>query len=625
MAGDVKGQVLGAVTRLGQGQQALAEGDFGTSAEAFSDAEQSIRDARTQLDDALAASKHIVSVFDITGTVRAGTNLLEAADAISKAGTLLATVFEDMAKYDTLPDAIDASRGNLAGAAEELSRAQENLGNVNDDAVPADVRENFTQLKAAIPTIHNLVAAASGQADVFLSLLGTDHDRKYLVLLANNHELRPVGGFIGTVALLNVDRGEVESIDVSSVYDGDGQLKQFIAPPDPLLPVASRWYLRDTNWFVDFPVSARKAAEFFEKEGGPTVDGVILLTPDVIQRMLSLTGPVTVPGYSQIVTAENFVEITQQEVTYEYDKELNRPKQFLADLTPLILDRMFGESENKLQTFQAFTQALAKKEMLLYFRNNQIQGQIEKFNWGGAVPKDAAGIIHVNNANIGGHKSDQFIEQEIDQRLQVLADGSAEVTLTVRRTHRGPFEASSYNYPEAENPAQKDNVVFQRVLVPQGAQLLEAKGFTPASRVPHYATPDPDIPLTADPEVAAWQSGQKIDGTGTTVGQEAGYTFFGNWMITEPGQTSVGLYRYRVPDFTDIPGFFDKSARVATTFVKQAGAARTNLRVEITLPAGYRMVYTAPESGITREAENILVYRGSADSDKVIGAVFEKE
>lgn len=624
VTGDIRGQVLGAVTSLGQGQQALAEGDFGASSQAFSDAQQSIGAARQQLDEALAASKRILGVLDVTGTVKSGTNLLEAADALSKTGVLLAAVLEDMAQYETFPEAIDASRGNLAAAAQELARAQESLEKVDDDAVPAEARDSLGKLKESIPTIHRLVSVAAGQADVFLSLLGTDHDRQYLVLLANSHELRPVGGFIGTIALLNVDRGEVESIDVSSVYDGDGQLKQFIAPPGPLLPIVDRWYLRDTNWFVDFPVSARKAAEFFEKEGGPTVDGVILLTPDVIQRLLAVTGPVSVPGYDQTVSSENFVEATQQEVTYEYDKELNRPKQFLADLTPLVLDRVLGGTENKLQTFQALTGALAKKEMLLYFRHEETQAHIESFNWAGAIPEDA-GLLHVNNANIGGHKSDQFIEQEIDQRLQVLSDGSAEVTLTVRRTHRGPFEASSYNYPEAENPAQKDNVVFQRVLVPMGSELLEAKGFTPAASVPHYATQNPDIALSADPDVAAWQSGQTAHSSGTIIGQEAGYQFFANWIITEPGQTSVGLYRYRVPDFTDMPGLFDKSASAAVTFVKQAGAARSNVRVELSLPAGYRMVYTTPESGITREADNILVYRGPADSDRVIGAVFEKE
>lgn len=613
-AAPIKQEALAAIGQLRDGQAALAQGDFASSAQAFSQA-QALVDA---------AQGRLAHVVDIPGTVASGEHLLAAAKSISQVGSDLSVIGERLAQNNSLSDVIGASRPQLEDAVAQLTNAQALLGKVSPTSVPEGAREELRQLQATIPAIRQLLTFGTAQIDAILSLLGADHDRQYLLLLANNHELRPVGGFIGTTALVHVSRGKVENIDVSSVYDGDGQLNQFIAPPDELLPIVNRWYLRDTNWFVDFPVDARKAAEFFEKEGGPTVDGVILLTPDIIKRLLEVTGPVSVPGYDQTVSAENFVATTQQEVTYDYDKSLNRPKQFLADLTPLLLNRVFQQPQSKLPLLRALTEALSHKEMLLYFRDNDIEQRVKDLNWAGAMPANIPGLLHVNNANIGGHKSDQFVDQEIDQRVQVLPDGGAEVVLTIRRTHRGPFEAAGKKFPEGENPAQKNNVIWERVLAPKGATLLEAKGFTPSSDIPRYASPESDVSLVADADLAAWQSGQQIDSSGTIIGHEAGYTFFGNWIVTEPGQTSVALYRYKIPAFVDMPGLFKSVSSGAVTFVKQSGAARTTLRVEVHLPDAYRIVSTVPIDGITRESDTSMVYRGDAATDQTIGFVFEK-
>ncbi|HCX28112.1 MAG TPA: hypothetical protein DHI91_03160, partial [Candidatus Portnoybacteria bacterium] len=54
----------------------------------------------------------------------------------------------------------------------------------------------------------------------------------------------------------------------------------------------------DANWFADFPSSAKKIMSFYEKAGGSTADGVISLTPTIIERLLSMTGPIEMPAYN---------------------------------------------------------------------------------------------------------------------------------------------------------------------------------------------------------------------------------------------------------------------------------------------------------------------------------------
>lgn len=638
----VEGHSEQALAELLSAQAALATTDFAASEESFAQAEAQLQAARAELDTALSASRHILRYVDVTGTVRSGQELLTAGELLTQVGQhvsravgpLLAAeapVGEALEASDdsgeiTLVDAIRTAQDEMGQASEKLARVETGLAGIGSPFLPDEIKAQVETLQTAVPRARNIIDAIHRQSGSYLHLLGAEHDRHYLVLFANNHELRPVGGFIGTIGLMNIDRGRVENIDVQSVYDPDGQLQEFIAPPDPLLPIVDRWYMRDANWFVDYQVSARKIATFFEKEGGPTVDGVILLTPDVIKRLLAVTGPINVPGYDVTVSAENFVEVTQAEVTYFYDKEENRPKQFLADLTPLLLNTLFTSEEvaGKLEVVSALTGALEHKELLLYFRDEKAQAELKAAGWHGGYPQDAPGFLSVNNANIGGHKSDQFVEQEIDYRTQLHSSGDVDVVLTIRREHKGPQEALDIEYPPGEDPAFKDNITYQRVLVPKGAQLIEASGFSDIADVPRTQIADSDVPLSADADVALWQRSQRKHTSGTTVGEEAGYTFFANWMITKPGQTSVALYRYRIPAHVAMPTFFAPAQGYSTYIAKQPGQIRTTVRSSLTLPGGYQFIHAVPEGGITREGDGSVIYRGNLAKDTFVGGVFER-
>lgn len=625
----IKDAVEGAVAKLSQGQEVLAQGDFASGEASFAEAGTLVNTAKSQLDSALSSSQTLLSLIDVTGTVKSGEGILNAVEGLAKAGQSTSAALAELSMEGTLSDTVQAALPHISEAAAELANVDNSLSNVSESVVPEAVRPQLVALKELIPQVRQLLDTFTAQADTLLYLMGTQQDRQYLVLLANNHELRPVGGFIGTTALVHIDRGSVEQVDVSSVYDGDGQLKEFIAPPDPLSVIVDRWYLRDSNWFADFKTDAKKAAELFEKEGGSTVDGVILMTPDVIKEVLAFTGPITVPGYDEPVSAQNFTEVTQREVTYEYDRSINRPKQFLADLTPILLDKMFTTPENKLQMLGALTKSLAKKDLVLYFRDEKAQEEISNLRWSGEIPNDVPGFLHVNNANVGGHKSDEFINQEIDYRVQVAEDGSQQATVTIRRTHNGPTEGVGRNFTEGDNPAQKNNIVYERVLVPKRSQLLEAKGFSPPPNSQIYGFEPPQPPdgvvLTVDSDIAKWQTSQTHDTSGTNIGEESGYTMFGNWIITEPGQTSVVLYRYQLPNKIDMPGLFNTAASVPLFIQKQSGADRTSIRAEISLPAAFTILHTVPQTGITRESDQNVIYRGDLTTDKLFGAVFEKK
>ncbi|MFH1354128.1 MAG: DUF4012 domain-containing protein [bacterium] len=626
--GPIRDQIGVALGRVLSASGALAETDFVSSEQDFADAQVVLTEAQTEMERVMGYTGTVLRYLDVTGTVRAGQDLLTAGEALTRAGQHVSRGLEPLFKWSeksSLVEAIGQSQQELIQAVALLEEAEQALKNADSPFLPQDIAGQMELLQESVPRVRQALTIYLDQSSVLLTVLGAEREREYLLLFMNNHELRPTGGFIGSIALVSIDRGVVEKIDVESVYDGDGQLKDFIAPPDPLLLVTNRWYLRDTNWFVDWPVSAAKTAEFFEKEGGPTVDGVIALTPEVVRELLGIVGEVDMPQYDVVVTADNFWDVVQREVTYEYNEKLNRPKQFLADLTPILLGRLMTSSaDQSLAVLNVLSGMLQQKNILMYFRDDNVQERLKAAGWAGEIPRNRRGLLAINNANIGGHKSDQFIEQDVDYQLDMQKNGDVDVMLTIRRTHRGPEEAMDYVYPKDENPAQKDNVVYQRVLVSEGAELKEADGFATEAELPHFAVPEPDLSLMVDPEVAEWQRGQVRHETGTMIGREAGYTFFANWVVTAPGETSVTFYRYRLKNEVTLPTVFDPAQSFEAYVFKQPGQERTQLRVVMNLPETTRIVHTVPEDGVTQHNANEVVYRGMLQRDGLVGAVFEK-
>lgn len=624
----VKAQAQMAYGSLAQAQTALADRDFSASGEAFGEAEQLLNQARQELDLALASSKNVLEVVDVTGTVRSGTSVLAAGEALTRAGQHFSRGVAFLSALDSpqIVEALGRAQPELQQARSALAEAEVAMQKVSRQRLPESAQREWGVMEEVVPKASLALGSFLNQTNVLFQVLGAARPQEYLIAFENNHEIRPTGGFVGSIALVNVDNGVVENINVQSVYDPDGQLKEFIAPPRPLEPIAPRWWLRDANWFVDFRLSAQKMALMFEKAGGPTVDGVIAMTPEVVRQLLEVVGPVEMPAYGVTVDADNFIPLTQDLVTYNYDREENKPKQFLADLTPVLLNKLFDTSANSAwDSLAVLSRVIAQKHLLMYFKDEELQSRVEMAGWGGRLPS-AGNILHVNNANIGGHKSDQFMEQEIDMRTEVSRDGMAEAVVTVRRTHRGPEEALPYDYPPNENPAERDNVVWQRVMVPQGSSLLEAKGFASAVDVPREESLA-EVPigeLVADPHVTEWESKQTRHESGTIIGEESGYTYFANWMVTPPGSTTVGLYRFRLPGKVEMPTALDLYKSQVLQLVKQPGDTRTEVRTEFRWPENTQIAQFVPSEGMTQTAKNVLVYRGKLVQDKLIGFVYEK-
>lgn len=617
-------------------KESAEKSNFESTKESFESAASSFRDASSLSAEIGRVFFYIFKYSPFGNKISSGINLLEAGEKISKAGEFFldglspflekrtASYFEGGEKTEFLTDEMEKSREKIKAARKEIEEAEESLSKIQITDLPEDIQGKATELKNKLPAIKEGTDMALDYLDAFLMILGGKESKKYLFVFQNNREARATGGFIGSYGVIDVDRGRVKKIFVDDIYNPDGQLFEKIIPPRPIQKIDDSWHMRDSNWFSDFPLSAEKISWFYEKTGGPTVDGIIAMTPTVIEKLLGLTGPISMPEYGITIDSNNFVEATQYEVEFDYNKEENKPKKILTDLAPVILDRIFSlPGEKWPEVLNILSESLREKHILLYFRDSSAEDFAKKYNFGGEVKETEGDFLMVVNSNIGGHKTDFLMENKINHQVEVMGDGKIIDEVTITRKHQGGGE-NDFDLPEAENWYKKTNYNYLRVLVPKGATLLEASGFVRESDVPGYVTEQDFANYKRDEDVVKLENSLKefIPGSVFT-GEEAGKTVFSGFVVTPPLEESKVVLKYELPFKIELDGLFKEASSYSFLLEKQGGSKESQFESAILLPDKNEVKWFYGD-GVDISGNKINI-KNTFNQDKYFGFVFGKK
>lgn len=623
-ADNLKEKVLGvsweAYDNLKIAAQAFADLDFENASTEFNSAIQNFVDAQEML-ETISGLVKIIPVA--SGEVSTAERVLKSGESISSAGNYLSKAFApfvSLAEGETQESfnftaALLLANANIRPAVTELKNAEEYVEKISVSSLPSEYREQFLIVQQNLPALRAGLEEFNEFTDFLLSILGHGSLRRYLFVFQNNAELRPTGGFIGSFALMTFSDGVMKELEVpgGGSYDLNGWLQEQVIAPKPLHLVNPHWYFQDANWFPDFPTSAEKLMWFFTESGGPSTDGVIALTPDVIESLLALSGPIDmVSEYGVTVNAENFRTVVKQ-VEQEY-VNTNRPKRIISDLTPLVFNKISElERIDQLQILGVLHTLLKEKQLLLYFTDEELQQSIIDHGWAGEVldsPKDYLSII---NTNIAGGKTDLEIEELIDYDVTIQEGGEVTAKVTVTRTHTG----------QEDNPITGiKNMDFMRMYVPEGSTLIAADGFS------HV---DPRMFLYPNEEYEEDRLLQEIQGTvivdessETRINNEFNKTVFGNWIGTEAGKTSQVTATYKLPFTVKPEGVFSKSDSYSLFMQKQSGTKGSVVSASINFPNSYDVVWQYPSDSTVEITSDRITFTTTLNVDHYIGFVFQK-
>jgi hypothetical protein len=352
-----------------------------------------------------------------------------AVDSISEMGVAISDAGQALSDLDarlikppdagpaghTLLTVLNQAHSSLATVRGDLSRAQTAAAKVDVQVVPAGQQATLLKARDTIDIALAGLVEFERLVPVLNEVLGANGPRTYLVEQVNPAELRAGGGFIGTYSLIRADNGTLTVLNSGDAYDlinprpAPGQ-RGFIPQPSPLretIPSVG-WSFVDSNIYPDFPTNAKTAESFVQPRVGK-IDGVISIDYYTVAAMLSLTGPIALPGIGTL-NADNFVSrIISQDIGGTAVH-----KTALAAVAGPLMQRVATLRSDQWPTFIGVLNTLASQRHLqAYFDDATVESEIDRVGWSGTVrPTGAADFMMEVEANYWGNKTNYFLTRQ---------------------------------------------------------------------------------------------------------------------------------------------------------------------------------------------------------------------
>lgn len=553
---------------LAQASHNLAKGEFEDSLKTINQAEVGVMEAK--------------SIFDsLTPVGRIGffPDLFEAGDQLANLAnwsvrSARSTILGMQALYQGLKavtgelasspqDYFNIAQVELAVADEDLARAQ---ALIQDQqlilGLPPIIKLQLTSLENKLSDYSNLVRKARASSLLLPEIVAIEGSKNYLILLQNNMELRPAGGFIGSFAQVSFAGGKLRKLEVNDIYAIDGNLKVHVEPPKEIKEDLGQkdWFLRDSNWEPDFPTAARQAAWFYTKETGQRVEGVVALDISAVENLLNVVGSLDLSDYQEKITAENLFEKAVSHAEQGFFPGSQAKQAFLTALTHQLLNKVFFlPQQNWPGIVQALVQALEGKHMSIYLDNAKLFSYLVSHNWTGALPRASdekkgtfSDFLAPVEANLGANKANYYLDRRYS--LETVIGREAEVRHRLKITYLNRSPADSFPAGKYKNR--------MRIYLPFGSKLTRVLWG--------------EVNITKD------------------VSSFVDYGRSGYSMLVElnPKETKTLILDY------DIAGklpFKDGKAAYRLDIVKQAGTFKDPLEWEISYPINYRVASSKNE------------------------------
>lgn len=375
-------------------------------------------------DDAFAIHKKIVEIINSSNVLKSTAHeafvlILKKDKSISEKNQLLSQLQKTKESMSTL----------------------ENQITFLNQKIPSSI-SYLKPYKTKLSATSAMIAKSKKLWPFLTELLANEGEKKYLLLFANNMELRPGGGFIGSYGVLTMKNLTFDSLQVYDVYDADGQLTAHVEPPTPIRTYLNQphWFLRDSAFSPDFYDNYFQAKFFLDKEKQMTdFTGGIMITTTAIKNILKAYGDLYVPDFNEKVNSENFYLKTQLYAEKDFFPGSTQKKSFLSALTRQILVNLEVVPEQELAA-EIFRSA-EEKQLAFYFETEELQKIIDSYYWSGRIIEPQCppqfencytDFLFPYDANLGVNKSNFFVNRVMETRIVIDSGGIIHTSLKIK-------------------------------------------------------------------------------------------------------------------------------------------------------------------------------------------------
>ncbi|WP_296602518.1 DUF4012 domain-containing protein [Nocardioides sp.] len=369
-------------------------------------------------------ARHLVQALDdATSVAEIGVDLYPAAAGPD------ATLFRDERVDEATLQRVVAG---ITRATEHLTSAETALGEVRGSTplIGWFMSDRRDEAADEVDPMAGAVTDLTPMLERLPDVLGFNGKRSYLITMLNPAELRYSGGATLKFAPVTFDHGKVE-LGESVQPDGNPQM----LTPMSWRPVnrnpfhyPGRHLLTSATFAPSWSVSGLELLRAWDKNQQQHLDGVIAIDVVALAQLLDVTGPITLDGYGEL-TSENLVRT----LVGSYEKYYPDPtaQDSLNDeLIPAFKEKFLGDGD-----FQAKARALAtaadERHFAMFFRDRVVQKGFAALGLDGDLADPEGDYFGAFTQNTNGSKVDFYQRRDIDLRVELQPDGSAQDALTV--------------------------------------------------------------------------------------------------------------------------------------------------------------------------------------------------
>lgn len=316
-----------------------------------------------------------------------------------------------------LTEILIQAQPQLSKAHYSFEAAQTTRKVINEACLSPYIQDLFTN---KIDTLLVLMGDALTVAREFPRLMGATSEgpKTYLLLVQNEDELRPTGGFITAAGTLLLENGQVSGMNFENSGDLDNWEK-----PYPVAPWQLRQYMnspvlvfRDANWSPDFPTSALYAEHLYSYARNHSVDGVIAFDQQMLVEILSVLGPIELENAPYPIGPDNIISYMRLGKTRP-EKDLDDPdwtsKDFINDISDVLLAKIFAGDVQWEKLADVLINTLDEHHLLLQLDNPSLASLLARQGWDGAVRAGKGDFLMVVDSNIGFNKTNAVIQTRL--------------------------------------------------------------------------------------------------------------------------------------------------------------------------------------------------------------------
>ena len=380
--------------------------------------------------------ENIQDVLDLIDTLNG--QILQPATDLLRANPLDGLSTPDGVRVDALGKYIDFVGGLMPDVEKLVAQAQ----TVDLSVVDAngDLQKKLTQAEELVSLYQQNPAALTA----LKAMLGMEGNRTYLLAAQNSAEIRASGGFPGAMGVLRIQDGILTIQDFKKVYD---VLSSYTPAEAQVTNQETNLFHgglsapRDADYCPDFERVAYIWALGYEAKQKEAVDGVISMTPVLVQRLLDVMDEEITLFDGLTMDGSNACRVLQYDLYYKYfGSEYVANRAILADqlfsdaakkTMLLLLDHLDGEALSGY--LDVAGESLDDRTMMIWMKDEEEQAIIRKLDWDGGLnsnPEKPEAGVYVN-CTIAS-KMGIFLEMDTQagERMQ-NADGSYTYPITV--------------------------------------------------------------------------------------------------------------------------------------------------------------------------------------------------